>query len=418
MYQSSVNQEKIQIINRSLILNLLRQEGICSRATLARLSGLRQATITNIAGELIRCGLVVETGLIAGAKNRRSIGIQLNDARYKVVGVRMERHMFHVGLMGISGELYGIWQHHIEPEENLPAILGRIRAAVQEIVYENPDTEILSTCVAVPGPYQEKEDRLLFVTGMDGWQNCSIRELLSIGLGIPVHVINDANAGAFAQFWYHCQDPAMQDLVYILAGQGIGCGIMVDGKLLLGQRGIAGEFGHSSIRFDGTPCACGNRGCLEKYSSMAALREQIKEQLRCGASSCLHEDRLTVQAISHAVHMGDRVACEAYRQVCHFLATGIVGLINQLNPGRIIIGEELAKIDPNLLLDVVQSDIDRCVNPLAGQDIAVEVNRLPESPSLLGAGAYAAYQMLSNPEPLLMASGKTVAICLHSRGLA
>ena len=95
-----------------------------------------------------------------------------------------------------------------------------------------------------------------------------------------------------------------------------------------------------------------------------------------------------------------------------------MGLINQLNPGRIIIGEELAKIDSNLLLDVVQSDIERCVNPLAGQDIAVEVNRLPESPSLLGAGAYAAYQMLSNPEPLLMASGKTAAICLHSRGLA
>ena len=75
---ASINQERSQWINRALILNLLRQEGICSRATLSRLSGLKQATITNIAGELIQCGLVVETGLIAGAKGRRSIGVTLN----------------------------------------------------------------------------------------------------------------------------------------------------------------------------------------------------------------------------------------------------------------------------------------------------------------------------------------------------
>ena len=105
---ASINQERSQWINRALILNLLRQEGICSRATLSRLSGLKQATITNIAGELIQCGLVVETGLIAGAKGRRSIGVTLNDARYKVVGIRMTRDQFYVSLVGISGKMYEI----------------------------------------------------------------------------------------------------------------------------------------------------------------------------------------------------------------------------------------------------------------------------------------------------------------------
>ena len=103
---ASINQERSQLINRALILNLLRQEGICSRATLSRLSGLKQATITNIAAELIQCGLVVETGLIPGEKGRRSIGVTLNDARYKVIGISMTRDQFYVDLVGISGKVY------------------------------------------------------------------------------------------------------------------------------------------------------------------------------------------------------------------------------------------------------------------------------------------------------------------------
>lgn len=416
MYQTSVNQEKIQIINRVLILNLIRQEGICSRATLAKLSGLRQATITNIIGELIHCGLVVETGLISGERNRRAIGVRLNDERFKVIGVRLARGMFDISLAGLSGKPYGIWEHRTGMEGNLPSYLRAVRSAIQNLMREHPNDEVLSVCAAVPGPYHEEEDRLLFVTGLDGWKGCAVQRTLSEGLPMPLHVINDANAGAFAQFWHNSGDAEAQNMVYILAGQGIGCGMLVDGKLLLGQQSIAGEFGHSSISFDGPVCACGNRGCLEQYCSVSALREQIAEQLRNGASSCLREGFITIPAITQAVRIGDRVACEAYRRVCGFLAMGIVSLINQLNPGKIVIGDQLAEIHPGILLDTVKRTIENSVNPLISRNIAVEVNRLEESPSLLGAAAYAAQQALANPDLFLAASARN--LCAHSRELA
>lgn len=91
------------MINRALVLNLLRQEGLCSRATLARLSGLRQATITNIIGGLIHSGLVVETGLLAGEKNRRSIGLTLNDERFQVIGVHIARDAGGSAVWGCLG---------------------------------------------------------------------------------------------------------------------------------------------------------------------------------------------------------------------------------------------------------------------------------------------------------------------------
>ncbi|WP_195984756.1 ROK family transcriptional regulator [Clostridium sp. D33t1_170424_F3] len=406
MYQTSVNQEKIQIINRVLILSLIRQEGICSRATLAKLSGLRQATITNIIGELIHCGLVVETGLISGERNRRAIGVRLNDERFKVIGVRLARGKFDICLAGLSGKPHGIWRHRTDIEGNLPSSLRAVRLSIQDLIREHPDSEILSVCVAVPGPYHEGEDRLLFVTGMNGWKGCAVHGTLSEGLSVPLQVINDANAGAFAQFWYSGGGVEAQNMVYILAGQGIGCGMLVDGKLLLGQQSIAGEFGHSSIYFDGAPCTCGNRGCLEQYCSVAALQEQIVEQLRNGASSCLREGFITVPAIAQAVRAGDRVACEAYRRVCGLLAMGIVGLINQLNPGKIIVGDQLAEIHSGMMLDAVKRTIDNSVNPLISRNMAVEINRLKESPSLLGAAAYAAQQALSTPDLFLAASAR------------
>ena len=131
---ASINQERSQLINRALILNLLRQEGICSRATLSRLSGLKQATITNIAAELIQCGLVVETGLIPGEKGRRSIGVTLNDARYKVIGISMTRDQFYVDLVGISGKVYETRSFEISQTEGPQSVLSRIRTAILQLL--------------------------------------------------------------------------------------------------------------------------------------------------------------------------------------------------------------------------------------------------------------------------------------------
>ena len=263
----SINQERSQIINRALIADLLRQEGVCSRATLAQLSGLKQATITNIIGEFIECGLVVETGLMSGCKGRRSIGVTLNDALYKVIGIRMTRRAFYISVVGLTGKVFTVEEYPIGPRDNVQNTISRIRNAIQDIRRENQGTIIPAACMAMPGPYREDRDQLLFVTELSGWQNFPIKEALMEGFDIPIYIANDANASAFAQLWYRSKEYGIHNMIYVLAGQGIGCGIITDGKLVLGQRGIAGEFGHSTIDYRGEPCECGNRGCLEKYCS-------------------------------------------------------------------------------------------------------------------------------------------------------
>ena len=89
---------------------------------------------------------------------------------------------------------------------------------------------------------------------MAGWQNFPIKDALTKDSAVPIQIVNDANAGAFAQLWFRWKEPAVQNMAYVLAGQGVGCGMVSDGKLVLGQRGIAGEFGHNSIKYDGPLC--------------------------------------------------------------------------------------------------------------------------------------------------------------------
>lgn len=101
--EKSINQEKQQKINRTLVLRLVRQEKLVSRAEIAKLSGLQRATITNIVKELIELGIVVENGLLSGDKGRRSIGIRINGEKFCVAGVMVTREYFGVSLIGLSG---------------------------------------------------------------------------------------------------------------------------------------------------------------------------------------------------------------------------------------------------------------------------------------------------------------------------
>lgn len=190
-------------------------------------------------------------------------------------------------------------------------------------------------------------------------------------------------------------------MIYVLAGQGVGCGMITDGKLVLGHRGLAGEFGHNTINFNGPRCECGNYGCLEKYCSYIVLCENIEKRIRDGEDTLLSLDDLSTAKISEAVKAGDKVAREEYEKVCGFLAIGIINLINQFNPGLIVIGDELTKVDGELLLSIVQKRVHDCVNPLIYNEIVIELDTMSENPVLMGAAAIAAQQVLSDPSKLM-----------------
>ncbi len=392
----SINQEKQQKINRALVINLLRQEKLCSRADLANLSGLKRATITNIINEFMEYDLVVEDGILDGSRGRRSIGIRVNGQKYRTIGVMITRQYYSIGMMGISGEVYTTQTYQIEKGRNPDRVIEEMKNNIREMIESAQDSRILAMGIAVPGPYERCGDKMVFATNLAGWDGIEIAMHMKKDFDIPVFVENDANAGVCAQLWFHEGRLSQQNIAYVVAGQGIGCGIILNGELQKGSIGIAGEIGHTSINYQGPQCECGNRGCLEKYCSSIAVMNSIRERLEKGEASVLGMNA-KFQDFAEAVRQGDAVAQDEYRKACEFLAMGIVNMINQINPSEVIIGDILTEVEPELLLKIVRHKVKEIVRPMVWEHLKIELSHLEHNPIMIGAGVIAAQEVFENP---------------------
>lgn len=262
--------------------------------------------------------------------------------------------------------------------------------------------QTLAVGVAVPGPYKMDGDEVVFVTNLVGWDGSPISSLLQADFNIPVYIENDANAGAFAQLWNYEKSLSRKDMAYIVAGQGIGCGIISNGMLLKGALGIAGEIGHTTIDYCGPRCECGNYGCLEMYCSLLVFKKNIRTRLAKGEESCVREEYekkgfLTQSMLKNAMEKGDSLVREEFDKMCEYLAVGIINVINQLNPELVIIGDSLAEIGGEYMLTKIKRKIQERVRPIIWDNLQIELNEIPENPILVGAAAIAAQRVFENP---------------------
>ncbi len=159
--KQGINLEDVQELNRALVIRLLRKERICSRADIAKQSGLKQSTITRIINDFIGWNLVTERGIINGEKGRRSIGISLNTELFKVVAVRLARKYFSVGIYDLWGTGDIVLRDSLEVFEGSKKAVHRIVEAVTALISEQQENRFLGIGVAIPGPIlpHGREDR-------------------------------------------------------------------------------------------------------------------------------------------------------------------------------------------------------------------------------------------------------------------
>lgn len=261
MEKIGMNSLDIHESNRTSILRILAKETVLTRVDLSRMTGLKQATITNIINDLLASGVVAETGALKGNMGRRSIGIRMNTDRFLVLGIKIARSSYSIGVFNLKNELLEKIVRTQEMPVTANSMLQNIVADAKAMLtkYEN----LCAIGVAVPGPYLRREGRIAVMSEFVGWGEIDIFQKLNDAFNLPVFIEHDANAGALAE-WRRGSDIGNGDvLVHLLAGEGIGTGVVIDGKIISGYRGIFGEVGHMSINVMGSRCICGNCGCLE-----------------------------------------------------------------------------------------------------------------------------------------------------------
>lgn len=217
--------------------------------------------------------------------------------------------------------------------------------------------------VAAAGFVDERGERVVFAPHLP-WRGEDVRSRLAERWGTPVVLDNDANCTAVAEATYGVAGGDGTSLV-VTMGTGIGGAVLVDGRVLRGRNGMAGEFGHMQVVPDGQPCQCGARGCWEQYASGNALVRYARAQVglepsvlteACGGDP----DRLTGPMVTDAAADGDLVARHAFGSVGHWLGIGLANLVAALDPHRIVVGGGVSAAGDRLL-DPARAELERSV---------------------------------------------------------
>ncbi len=229
----------------------------------------------------------------------------------------------------------------------LPDIADSIKAKMQEKGIDQDDIEGVG--VGAPGAV-DREGTLVNGAVNIGWGVFNIPMVLGGYLNLPVKAGNDANVAAFGEMWQG-GGKGYSDLVAVTLGTGVGGGIIVDGKIVIGANGAGGEIGHMHIEDQETEaCGCKNKGCLEQYASATGIVRLAKRRLEKDEKpSVLREGEISAKTVFDAVKTGDAVALEIAEQFGEYLGKGLAAVANTVNPEIFVIGGGVSKAGEILL---------------------------------------------------------------------
>ena len=374
--------QKIQTYNRRVILSALQNQVSCSRKDLSQLTDLDQATVTRAVSTLIDNNIIEETGFNRGERGRRSISLSFSSSGHYILCVRLQRRSFAVSTYNLKGDILKIVEHAIPIKSSAKEIFKKITKTLDEQIAQHKNID--GICIAVPGPFLEKEERVILMTGGSQWEGFDLIPAIRAHYNqLPVYSIHDAKAASLAEWRYHAIKEDSKVMMYISAGQGVGSAVIVDGTIHRGALGVAGELGHTSIDINGELCKCGNRGCIELYSSRISLILRIKEQAD-GFSQTTLTSKSSFNQVVKAFHNGDQLAVQEVHRVSRYLAQGIVNCINFINPDLIIIGDEYSSLG-HAFLDEIKNNIQPSVLPSIFNNVQIELSHQSEDTVLRGS---------------------------------
>jgi predicted NBD/HSP70 family sugar kinase len=368
--------------NLARVMHTVSAEGPLSRAAVASRIGLTRAAVSTLVDELIRAGLLEELGPERPGRVGRP-GSALAVSGRGPAGIGAEIGVDHLAVCAVDlrGDVRARAERHGTNRGRPPQpVLGDLAALVRQVVAEAERAGLwpAGLAVAVPGLVARDARTVVRAPNLD-WHDVDLGPLLPVEL--PLTVDNEANFGSLAELWLGDDTP--RDFLHVSAEIGIGGAVVVDGRLLRGTRGFAGELGHVPVRPEGPSCACGGRGCLEQYAGEEAV-------LRA-AGLTPGEDRVELLA-ERAAH-GDKDVRRALRGAGTALGIALTGAVNLLDPEGVVLGGALAALAPWLLPSLERELARRAAGPVC----AVAVSRLGSEGPLLGAAHSVVRAVLDDP---------------------
>lgn len=383
-----MNNDDVQKSNRCLVLGIMLESFPISRAALASRTNLNKATITNIINEFIDMGIIEECGKIQGEHGRKTDAIRLVVSKPKIISIRITRKYYEIAVFDLNGIKQKAVNGKIDSESEISQTFAELKSQLQQLIDTAGVSNILGICIGVPGPFIQNEKSISLVTGFSQLNQINWKEELEKDYSFPVFIEHDGKLAAFAEWknWSKINDKTEGTLIELLStGQGVGAGIVVNGKIIRGTLGTAGEIGHMGINFNGPVAESGNRGIYEYYSSAESTRRYMLDRLHEFNQTKL-SDSSTLEDIYSEYSLNNPLAVWAVDRTAWYLGYGIAGLVSLLNPDIVIIGVDYPR--SQRFLDAVKETVKQLTYPQINAGLAIEFSAVEGDVTLLGGYSF------------------------------
>ncbi|MCS7071462.1 MAG: ROK family protein [Anaerolinea sp.] len=273
-------------------------------------------------------------------------------------------------------------------DEGFEATIGRVKDIIRRMLPPpgSGDT-VAGIGVSIPGPTNPFTGVVELGTNLKGWQNVPLVQILRDEFNVPVYIGNDANVAAMAET---AKGAAVkyQHVIFITVSTGIGGGVIVDGRLLLGKSGLGAEVGHMVILADGERVST-----LEKEAAGPALVRQARARLEAGESSIIRErvggdlTQITGQIVGDAARAGDPLALSIVRRAGRIVGYGVTSLLHIFNPEIVIFGGGVSSLGELLFAPMREAIASTVIDPEYHRELVIALAHLGDNVSLVGAGA-------------------------------
>jgi N-acetylglucosamine repressor len=386
--------------NRNLALKTIFEHESISRAEIARITRLTRTTVSDIVADLLAANLVSEIGVGSSLGGKSPILLSLvDDSRY-LIGVDLAYNQFSGAVVNLRGkirQMVSIPVNFRNKDESLAAVYK-----ILDQLMESACQPMIGIGVGTPGLVDTGEGVVVNAVNLD-WKNLPLARLLKERYHLPVYILNDSQAAALGEYTYGKGHTADSNLIVINVRQGIGAGIVINGRLFQGDGGAAGEIGHVVvIQEGGDLCRCGNYGCLETVASSQAIvkRAQLLASQNPGSQLSQDFQEIDLDTIEMAFNAGDPLARQVVLEAGRHIGLAISNLVGTLNIHKIVLAGVMTCFGKPWLEAVRESMSHATLSSLA-QDTVVEIGQLGGNGVILGASALLAndYALLINRQP-------------------
>lgn len=383
--------ETVRRANLRAIARELHGSGPLSRSELVARTGLTRSAIRSLIGELVAADLAAEERAVPlGAPGRPSPLVHLNSDGAVVLAIEIAVDSLAAAVVGLGGHVHErIRVDRLRAHVSVDEIVADLVELATFVRARRPSSDpLIGVGVAVVGVVRRTDGFVSMAPNL-GWRDVPLGERLAraLDLPVPLFVANEADLGALAELRRGAA-MAADDVLYISGEVGVGGGLIVDGKPLIGVAGYGGEVGHIPVNPNGTACGCGSVGCWETEVGARVLLTRAGHSPEGGSAE--------TEAVLREAVAGSPAALGALEGVGRWLGFGLAGLVNLFNPRLVVLGGLFGRIHP-FVARTLEAELDRRALAASRALVTVVPATLGVDAPLLGAAELAFEPLLADP---------------------